>query len=78
MSRKYALLCLLFICGILCLLLLCDNYCPDELRFSRESGFYEEPFELKLSAPFGEKNLLHAGRFCAGRKCFSVYKSHSY
>lgn len=46
---------MLFICAILCLLLLCDNYCPDELRFSRESGFYEEPFELKLSAPFGEK-----------------------
>ncbi len=55
MSRKCALFCLLFICGTLCLLLLCDNYCPKELCFSRESGFYEEPFELKLSAPFGEK-----------------------
>lgn len=55
MSRKCTLLCLVFICGALCLLLLCDNYCPDELRFSAESGFYEEPFELKLSAPFGAK-----------------------
>ncbi len=55
MSRKCALLCLLLICGTLCVLLLCDNYCPEELRFSRESGFYEEPFELELSAPFGEK-----------------------
>lgn len=55
MSRKCALLCLLLICGTLCVLLLCDNYCPEELCFSRESGFYEEPFELELSAPFGEK-----------------------
>lgn len=55
MSRKCALLCLLLICGTLCLFFLCDNYCPGELRFSRESGFYEEPFGLELSAPFGEK-----------------------
>lgn len=55
MSRKRALLCLLFICGFLCLLLLGDKYSPAGLSFSRESGFYDEPFELKLSAPFGAK-----------------------
>ena len=53
MSRKRALFCLLFICGALCLLLLCDRYCPAGLRFSRESGFYEEPFTLEMTAPFG-------------------------
>lgn len=55
MGRKKALLCLLLISGALCLLLLCENYFPIGLCFSRESGFYDEPFELKLSAPFGEK-----------------------
>lgn len=55
MSRKCALFCLLFLCGVLSLLLLYDNYSPAGLCFSRESGFYEEPFELELSAPFGEK-----------------------
>ncbi len=53
MSRKRALFCLLLICGALGLLLLCDRYIPAGLRFSRESGFYEEPFELRLTAPFG-------------------------
>lgn len=53
MSRKKALFCLLFICSALCLLLLCDRYRPAGLCFSRESGFYEEPFTLKLTAPFG-------------------------
>ncbi|MDE7247304.1 MAG: CotH kinase family protein [Lachnospiraceae bacterium] len=55
MSRKNALFCLLLICGALCLLLLYDKYERTELTFSRESGFYEEPFELKLSAPIGTK-----------------------
>lgn len=55
MSRKSALFCLIFICGALGLLLLCDQYSPAGLCFSRESGFYEAPFELKLSAPFGVK-----------------------
>ena len=55
MSRKSALFCLLFICGSLCLLLLFDQYDRTEMRFSRESGFYEEPFELELSAPIGTK-----------------------
>lgn len=55
MSRKSVLFCLLFICGSLGLLLFYDNYSPAGLRFSRESGFYEEPFELELSAPLGAK-----------------------
>lgn len=55
MNRRKALLCLVSICGLLCLLLLGDNYFPKGLCFSRESGFYEEPFALELSAPFGAK-----------------------
>lgn len=55
MSRKGALFCLIFICGVLGLLLLCDKYSPAGLCFSRESGFYEEPFELELTAPLGMK-----------------------
>ncbi len=53
MSRKRALFCLLLICGALGLLLLYDRTLPTGLCFSRESGFYEEPFELELTAPFG-------------------------
>lgn len=53
MSRKSALFCLLLICGALGLLLLYDRYLPAGLCFSRESGFYEEPFELELTAPLG-------------------------
>lgn len=55
MSRKSALFCLLFLCGLLCLLLLFDQFDRTELTFSRESGFYEEPFLLELSAPVGMK-----------------------
>lgn len=55
MSRKGALFCFLFICASLGLLLLYDKYDRAGLRFSRESGFYEEPFELELSAPVGTK-----------------------
>lgn len=55
MSRKSALLCLVTICISLCLLLMFDRYDCTELTFSRESGFYEEPFELELSAPIGTK-----------------------
>lgn len=39
----------------MCLLLFCDKYSPADLCFSRESGFYEEPFELELTAPLGAK-----------------------
>ena len=55
MSRKSALLCLVFLCGALGLLLLYDQYGCAQLAFSRESGFYEEPFALELSAPLGMK-----------------------
>lgn len=55
MSRKSALFCLLFLCGLMGLLLLYDKYDRAELTFSRESGFYEEPFALELSAPAGTK-----------------------
>ncbi len=55
MSRKRVRLCLLFICGCLCLLLLSGDFFCTELTFSRESGFYEEPFALELSAPLGAK-----------------------
>lgn len=53
MSRKSALFCLLFLCSLLGLLLLYDKYDRMGLAFSRESGFYEEPFALELSAPVG-------------------------
>lgn len=55
MSRKSALFCLLFLCGLLGLLLLYDKYDRTGLIFSEESGFYEEPFLLELSAPAGTK-----------------------
>lgn len=55
MSRRSALACLLSICGLLVLLLRLDGYDYRELTFSRESGFYEEPFWLELHAPFGAK-----------------------
>ncbi len=55
MSRRSALACLLSICGLLVLLLWLDGYDYRELTFSRESGFYEEPFLLELHAPFGAK-----------------------
>lgn len=53
MSRRSGLACLLTICGLLGMLLWYSNYDYRELTFSRESGFYTEPFELKLSAPVG-------------------------
>ena len=55
MSRRSALACLLAICGLLVLLLWIDGYDYRELTFSKESGFYEEPFLLELHAPFGAK-----------------------
>ncbi len=55
MSRKSALFCMLFLCGLMGLLLFYDEFDRTGLTFSRESGFYEEPFTLELSAPVGTK-----------------------
>ena len=53
MKRRSILACLTVLCGILAVLFFaCDNIYT-ELTFSRESGFYEEPFELEIYAPPG-------------------------
>ena len=54
MNRRFVLTCLLTICGLLGFLILAENdNVPTELVFSRESGFYETPFQLELHAPIG-------------------------
>ncbi len=53
MGRRSVLACLLSICGLLGLLLWYSGRDYRELTFSRESGFYAEPFELELFAPPG-------------------------
>lgn len=53
MNGKSILACLLTLCGILGLLLVDDDNVNTELAFSRESGFYEKPFELEIYAPPG-------------------------
>lgn len=53
MGRRSVLTCLLVICGLLGMLLWYSNYDYRELTFSRESGFYTEPFELEIFAPPG-------------------------
>lgn len=55
MSRRSVLACLAAICGCLCLLFFWKDEEERGLVFSVKSGFYEEPFELKLSAPAGTK-----------------------
>lgn len=51
-SRRTVLLCLVVICGSLGIMLSADDkYAAAELTFSRESGFYEQPFELEIYAP---------------------------
>ena len=52
MNRRIVLGFLLGICGILWLLFLHGNDYT-ELVFSRESGFYDEPFELEMHSPVG-------------------------
>ena len=52
-NGKSILVCLLALCGILALLLLLNDNVYTELTFSRESGFYGEPFELEIYAPPG-------------------------
>lgn len=54
-GRRSALACLLFICGLLGVLLWYSSYDYRELTFSRESGFYAEPFELEMFAPLGAR-----------------------
>lgn len=53
MGRRSVLACLAAICGCLCLLLFWKDDETKELDFSKASGFYDEPFELVLSAPAG-------------------------
>lgn len=53
-NRRTALVYLMVLSGLLLWLLLENNDAADtELIFSKESGFYEEPFELELYAPVG-------------------------
>lgn len=54
-KRRYSLFFLLTSCSLLFLLLFKDSPYDTELTFSRESGFYNEPFELKIYAPVGTK-----------------------
>ena len=52
-NGKSILICLLTLCGIFALLFLLSDNVYTELTFSRESGFYGEPFELEIYAPPG-------------------------
>ncbi len=53
-SRRKVLFILAAICGSLGIMFLVgDKYAVTELTFSRESGFYEQPFTLKIYAPPG-------------------------
>lgn len=53
MSPKKSFACLMVLCGFLGMLLFVNDNIYTELTFSRESGFYEEPFELEIYAPPG-------------------------
>lgn len=53
MGRKSVFVCLMMICGILMLVLVTGDNEYTELTFSKESGFYDAPFELELYAPIG-------------------------
>ncbi|MCH5258454.1 MAG: CotH kinase family protein [Lachnospiraceae bacterium] len=53
MNGRHVLACLVVLCGTLALLLINTDNIYTELVFSRESGFYEEPFELELYSPPG-------------------------
>jgi len=52
-DRRNVLAYLMVLCGILFFLFLSGDYFYTDLTFSKKSGFYEEPFELKLYAPLG-------------------------
>ena len=54
MNRRFVLAFLLIICGCMSFLILHENEnTPMELVFTKEAGFYEEPFFLELLAPVG-------------------------
>lgn len=53
MKRKSILTCLTLLCIILAILFWVDDSIYTELTFSKDSGFYEEPFELEIYAPPG-------------------------
>lgn len=53
MKGRSILVCLMVLCAILISLLLVNDNIYTELTFSKESGFYDEPFELRLYAPLG-------------------------
>lgn len=53
MRRSSILACLIVLCGILAVMLFTSKHFYTELTFSRNSGFYEEPFSLELYAPPG-------------------------
>ena len=55
MSRRGVLVCLVILCGILGFLLIRNDNAYTELEFSKESGFYEEPFDLEINAPPGTR-----------------------
>lgn len=52
-NKRSALVLLIVLCGFLLVLLCRDDNIDVELVFSKESGFYEEAFELELYAPPG-------------------------
>lgn len=52
-SGRSILVCLTVLCGILAVLFFTGDNEYTELTFSRESGFYEEPFYLEIYAPPG-------------------------
>ena len=52
-SGRSILACLTTLCGILAVLFFTGDSIYTELTFSRESGFYEEPFDLEIYAPPG-------------------------
>ncbi|MCM1254414.1 MAG: CotH kinase family protein [Clostridium sp.] len=55
MSRRSVLICLIVLCGLIGFSLFIENNLYMELVFSKDSGFYEQPFELELHAPIGTK-----------------------
>lgn len=53
-NRRFVLICFISMCSVLFLLLLHEDTCT-ELIFSKESGFYDDPFALEIYSPVGTK-----------------------